>query len=189
MRRCDDVMRYMLPRRRRRASEAPALHAAAALSGLASSMETETRRTSMATRNASAQWNGTLQEGNGTMALGSGAFEGPYTYKSRFEDGPGTNPEELLGAAHAGCFSMALGLALTEAGTPAETINTQARVHLRQQEGLPTITQIDLITRGRVPGIDDAAFKEVAEQAKTGCVVSRALAGVGEVTVDAALES
>lgn len=142
----------------------------------------------MATRNASAQWNGTLQEGNGTMALGSGAYEGPYTYKSRFEDGPGTNPEELLGAAHAGCFSMALGLALTEAGTPAETINTQARVHLRQQEGLPTITQIDIVTRGQVPGIDDAAFKEAAEQAKSGCVVSRALAGVGEITLDAALE-
>jgi osmotically inducible protein OsmC len=142
----------------------------------------------MATRNATARWNGTLQEGSGTMALGSGAFEGAYTYKSRFEDGAGTNPEELIGAAHAGCFSMQLGAVLAQAGTPAESINTEARVHLRQQDGLPTITQIDLVTRGRVPGIDDATFKDAAASAKEGCLVSRALAGVGEITLDASLD-
>jgi osmotically inducible protein OsmC len=123
------------------------------------------------------------------MALGSGAFEGPYTFKSRFEDGPGTNPEELIGAAHAGCFTMALSLGLSEAGNPPDSLNTDARVHLRQQEGLPTITQIDLAVRGRVPGIDEAAFKQAAEAAKTGCVVSRALAGVPEINVEASLES
>jgi lipoyl-dependent peroxiredoxin len=143
----------------------------------------------MATRNASAQWSGDLQQGGGTMALGSGAFEGPYTFKSRFEDGPGTNPEELLGAAHAGCFTMALSLGLSEAGNPPETLSTDARVHLRQQDGLPTITQIDLAVRGRVPGIDEAAFKQAAEAAKTGCVVSRALAGVPEINLEASLES
>jgi osmotically inducible protein OsmC len=142
----------------------------------------------MATRNATAQWNGTLQEGSGRMAVGSGLFEGPYSFRTRFEEEPGTNPEELIGAAHAGCFSMALALALTEAGTPAESIETTARVHLRQHEGLPTITQIDLATRGRVPGSDAAAFQEAAEQAKQGCVVSRALAGVGQINLEATLE-
>jgi lipoyl-dependent peroxiredoxin len=141
----------------------------------------------MATRNATAQWQGTLRDGSGTMALGSGAFDGPYSYKSRFEDGTGTNPEELIGAAHAGCFSMALGSILEQAGTPAESIETQARVHLRQQDAGPTIAQIDLVTRGRVAGIDDAAFKDAAGQAKQACAVSRALAGVGEITLDAAL--
>jgi osmotically inducible protein OsmC len=143
----------------------------------------------MATRNATAQWNGTLREGNGSMALGSGAFEGPFTFKSRFEEGAGTNPEELVAAAHAGCFSMALGSILAEAGTPPDSIETSARVHLRQEGGLPTITQIDLATRGRVPGIDQAAFADAAQQAKEGCLVSRALAGVGEITLEATLES
>jgi lipoyl-dependent peroxiredoxin len=143
----------------------------------------------MATRNASAQWNGDLQSGGGTMALGSGAFEGPYSFKSRFEDGDGTNPEELIGAAHAGCFTMALSLGLSQGGNPPESLNTAAKVHLRQQDGLPTITQIDLAVRGRVPGIDEAAFKEAAEAAKSGCVVSRALAGVGEINLEATLES
>jgi lipoyl-dependent peroxiredoxin len=143
----------------------------------------------MATRNATAQWRGTLQEGGGSMALGSGAFEGPFTFKSRFEDGAGTNPEELVAAAHAGCFSMALGLVLTEAGTPPDSIETAAKVHLRQEGGLPTITQIDLATRGRVPGVDAAAFQDAAEKAKEGCVVSRALGGVGTITLEATLES
>jgi lipoyl-dependent peroxiredoxin len=143
----------------------------------------------MATRNASAQWTGDLQQGSGTMALGSGAFEGPYSFKSRFEDGSGTNPEELLGAAHAGCFTMALSLALSQSGTPPESLHTDAKVQLRQKDGLPTITQIDLAVRGRVPGIDEATFKETAQAAKDGCIVSRALAGVDEINLDATLES
>jgi lipoyl-dependent peroxiredoxin len=142
----------------------------------------------MATRNARARWNGTLQEGSGIMALGSGAFEGPFTFKSRFEDGPGTNPEELIAAAHAGCFSMAFGNILSEAGTPPESIETEARVHLRQEGGLPTITRIDLVTRGRVPGADEAGFRDAANAAKEGCPVSRALGGVGEITLEATLE-
>ena len=143
----------------------------------------------MATRNASAQWAGNLQEGSGTMSLGSGAFEGPYSFKSRFEEGAGTNPEELVGAAHAGCFTMALSLALSQDGTPPESLHTDASVHLRQVDGLPTITQIDLVTRGSVPGIDEETFKAAAAAAKEGCIVSRALAGVGEITVEASLES
>jgi osmotically inducible protein OsmC len=143
----------------------------------------------MATRNARAQWSGDLQEGGGTMALGSGAFEGPYSFKSRFEDGAGTNPEELIGAAHAGCFTMALSLGLSQGGHVPESLNTDAKVHLRQQDGLPTITQIDLAVRGRVPGMNEAEFKEAAEAAKSGCVVSRALAGVGEINLEATLES
>jgi osmotically inducible protein OsmC len=140
----------------------------------------------MATRNATAQWNGTLQEGNGTMAFGS--FTGPYTFKSRFEEGEGTNPEELIGAAEAGCFSMWLGNVLAESGSPAESIDTQARVHLRQVDGKPTIAQIELVTRGRVPGIDQARFEEAAREAKENCVISRALAGVTDITLEATLE-
>jgi lipoyl-dependent peroxiredoxin len=142
----------------------------------------------MATRNASAEWHGTLQEGDGKMALGSGAFEGPFTFRTRFEGDQGTNPEELIGAAIAGCYSMQLGAMLGEAGSPAEAISTDAKVHLRQQDGMPTITQIDLVTRGRVPGIDDAAFQETAESAKAACLIARALGAVGEITLDAKLE-
>jgi osmotically inducible protein OsmC len=142
----------------------------------------------MATRNASAQWQGTLAEGNGTMALGSGAWEGPFTYKSRFEEGEGTNPEELIGAAEAGCFTMQLSHQLSEAGHTVESMRTQARVHLRNVDGKPTIAQIELITRGRVPGLDEQTFKETAESAKAGCIISRALGAVGDITVDAALE-
>jgi osmotically inducible protein OsmC len=143
----------------------------------------------MATRNASAQWSGNLKEGEGAMALGSGTWEGPFTFKSRFEDGAGTNPEELIGAAHAGCFTMALSAALSEAGHAPESVRTEAHVHLRNVDGLPTITQVDLVTRGRVPGLDDATFQKTANVAKEQCVVSRALAGVGNVTLDAQLES
>jgi len=143
----------------------------------------------MATRNASAQWQGTLVEGDGTMALGSGAWEGPFTFKSRFEDGHGTNPEELIGAAEAGCFTMQLAHDLSEAGHSVELVQTQAKVQIRNVDGKPTITRIDLITRGRVPGLDDATFKETAEATKEACIVSRALAGVSEIAVDAALDS
>lgn len=143
----------------------------------------------MPKRTANAKWNGSITEGDGTVALGSGAFEGPYSFKSRFEEGTGTNPEELIGAAHAGCFSMALSGALTEAGTPPESIETTAEVEVRMKGADISISTIKLTTRARVPGIDDAAFQEAAKGAKEGCPVSKALAGVDEITLDATLES
>jgi lipoyl-dependent peroxiredoxin len=140
-------------------------------------------------RTATAEWKGTLKEGEGTMALGSGAFTGSYTFKSRFEDGPGTNPEELIGAAEAGCFTMQLSNMLAEAGFPVDSVNTEAKVHIRNIDGLPTIATIELTTVGRVPGVDDQKFQEIANQAKDGCIISRSLAGVGNITLDAKLES
>ena len=142
----------------------------------------------MATRNASATWKGNLTEGDGTMALGSGAWEGPFTFKSRFEEGQGTNPEELIGAALAGCFTMQVSHALAEAGHPVESVQTEASVQIRNIDGLPTISEINLVTRGRVPGVDEAGFQEAAKVAKEGCIISRSLAGVGNITVDATLE-
>jgi osmotically inducible protein OsmC len=143
----------------------------------------------MATRNASATWRGNLQEGDGSMALGSGAWEGPFTFKSRFEDGAGTNPEELIGAAEAGCFTMQLSASLAEAGHVPESVQTNTRVHIRQVDGKPTISQIDIVTRARVPGVDDETFQRIANETKDNCIISRALGGVGDMTVDAALES
>jgi lipoyl-dependent peroxiredoxin len=143
----------------------------------------------MATRNASAKWQGNLTEGDGSMALGSGAWEGPFTFKSRFEEGQGTNPEELIGAALAGCFTMQVSHQLAEAGHVPDSVETQAKVHIRNVDGNPTISQIDLVTRARVPGVDDATFQENAKSAKDGCIISRALAGVGDITLDATLES
>ena len=128
----------------------------------------------MTTRTSTAEWKGTLKEGAGTMRVGSGAYDGPYTFASRFESGPGTNPEELIGAAHAGCYSMFLSALLTKAGAPPTSIHTTAKVHLG--EG-PTIHLIELETVGVVPGIAEAAFLEQAEAAKKGCPVSKALAG------------
>jgi lipoyl-dependent peroxiredoxin len=141
----------------------------------------------MATRTASARWEGSLQEGDGTMRLGGGAYEGAYSYKSRFEEGPGTNPEELIGAAHAGCFTMALSAGVGDAGYTAESIDTEARVHLRPVDGAPTITRIELGTTARVPGIDQEEFDRIAEGAKQNCAVSRALAAV-EISLEARLE-
>ena len=143
----------------------------------------------MAVQSASAEWNGSLKEGSGKMRVASGAFEGPFTFVSRFESGPGTNPEELIGAAHAGCFSMALAAALGRAGHNPTSIKTTAKVHLGTSDAGPTITQIDLVVEGAVPGIDAAQFQEFAEGAKKGCVVSRALAGVKDVTLQATLNT
>ena len=144
----------------------------------------------MAARTANALWEGSVQEGQGRMSLGSGAFEGNYSFKSRFEEGDnGTNPEELIAAAHAGCFTMALSLVLGEGGNEPESLQTQAKVTLRNLDGVPTITKVALTTRGRVPGIDEAAFQEAATTAKESCVVSRALGAIDEITVEAALES
>ena len=143
----------------------------------------------MATRTATAKWQGTLNEGSGTLAVGSGALDSPYSFKSRFEDGPGTNPDELIGAAHAGCFTMALSGILGEAGHSPESLETDATVHLRMEDAGPTIARIDLDVHGRVPGIDEAEFEEHARSAKEGCAVSRALAGVREVNLHAQLEA
>lgn len=129
----------------------------------------------MPTRTASAVWEGSLRDGKGTMKVGSGAFDGPYTFASRFEDAKMTNPEELLGAAHAGCFSMALSLGLTKAGFAPQRINTTATVHL-DTENL-RISAIDLDTEARVPGINEEEFREQAELAKNKCIVSQALKG------------
>jgi osmotically inducible protein OsmC len=129
----------------------------------------------MAIRTGSAIWNGDLKAGKGSVKLGSGAFEGPYSFSSRFEDGAGTNPEELIGAAEAGCFSMALANNLAKAGTPAKRISTVATVKLEMVGGGPKITVIELDTEGDVPGIDNAKFQEQAEQTKKTCPVSVAL--------------
>ena len=142
----------------------------------------------MATRNGSAVWEGTVKEGKGTVKLGSGAFEGPYSFSSRFEDGKGTNPEELIGAAHAGCFSMALSGALTRAGFPPKRIETTAKVHLGLVEGGFAIGLIELETTANVPGIDEKVFQEQAEGAKKGCPVSKALAAT-EIKLNAKLVS
>ena len=143
----------------------------------------------MAIRKATAQWDGTITEGEGEVALGSGAFEGRYSFQSRFEEGTGTNPEELIGAAHAGCFSMALSGVLTEAGTPPEHIETDARVSIvKQGEGF-AINKIQLAVRGRVPGADQEAFQQAAQAAKDNCPLSKALAAVPDVSLEATLES
>ncbi|HVK02317.1 MAG TPA: OsmC family protein [Armatimonadaceae bacterium] len=137
-------------------------------------------------RTADAKWNGDLKGGSGTMRLGSGAFEGSYSFKSRMEDGTGTNPEELIGAAHAGCFSMAFAATLAGAGFQPETVATNAKVHFGPVEGGFAISKVELTTEATVPGIDAAKFAELAEQAKSGCPVSKALAGV-EITLNAKL--
>jgi osmotically inducible protein OsmC len=134
----------------------------------------------------SAEWKGALQTGTGTFTAGD-SIGGGYTFKSRFEDGPGSNPEQLIAAAHAACFSMALSAALERAGTPVESVQTDATVTLRLVDGAPTITKIALVTKGRVPGIDEATFVKEAEGAKANCPVSKALAGVPEITLEASL--
>jgi len=140
----------------------------------------------MPARTATARWEGGLQQGKGTMRLGSGAFEGPYSFASRFEDGTGTNPEELIGAAHAGCFSMALSAGLERAGYTANAIDTSARVQLERADSGFRISRIELSTTADVSGIDDAAFREQADTAKANCPVSKALAGV-DIQLDARL--
>lgn len=142
----------------------------------------------MPARVGSAVWEGTLKGGKGTMKLGSGAYEGPYSFQSRFESGAGTNPEELIGAAEAGCFSMALSSNLEKAGHPAKRITTTANVKLEMIGGGPKITSIELETEAEVPGMDEAAFQEQAEKTKMTCPVSVALAGT-EIKLSAKLRS
>ncbi len=129
----------------------------------------------MAISNASAVWKGNLVEGHGTMKLEKGAYEGPFTRASRFETGPGTNPEEMIGAAHAGCFSMFLAAVLSKSGFPPVEIRTAAKVHMGDG---PAITLIELDTEASVPGCDEKVFLEHAEKAKAGCPVSKALSAV-----------
>ena len=137
-------------------------------------------------RKADARWLGDLINGKGTVRLGTGAFEGPYSFTSRFEHGAGTTPEELLGAAHASCYSMALAHGLAQAGHPATEIATTATVSLEKTEAGFSITKIHLETRGKVPGLSAADFQKHAEDMKKGCIVSRALASV-PMTLDAQL--
>ena len=140
----------------------------------------------MPARIADAEWRGNLTDGTGRVHLGSGTFEGPYDFKSRFGDGGGTNPEELIAAAHAGCFSMALSNILASAGHTPESVRTTATVHLGKVGESFAITKIELSTEGRVPGIDAAAFQTHADTAKLNCPVSKALAAV-EITLTARL--
>ena len=140
----------------------------------------------MPTRHAEAQWEGKLQNGKGTMTLGSGAYKGAYSFASRFENGEGTNPEELIGAAHAGCFSMAFSLFLEKAGYTANHIRTHADVTLGKVGDGFKITHIALKTEADIPGIEDEEFQRQAQAAKDGCPVSQALAGT-EISIEARL--
>ena len=135
-----------------------------------------------------AEWNGDLKGGSGTFTAGDGGIAGDFSFKSRFEDGPGANPEQLIAAAHASCFSMAFSNALSEAGHVPDSVKTDAKVTLRLLDDGPSITKIELTTVGAVPGIDDAEFQEIAAAAKAGCPVSKALASVPEITLDATLQ-
>jgi osmotically inducible protein OsmC len=143
----------------------------------------------MPIRTATAQWQGTLTDGSGTIRTGKGGFVGNYSFKSRFEEGEGTNPEELIGAAHSGCFSMALSKALTDAGFPPASVETTAQVHLDKTDAGMTVTRIDLETVGTVPGIDEAQFGKLAESAKANCPISRLLSPGAEITLVARLSA
>src|SRR5438132_7095614 len=136
----------------------------------------------------SAEWRGDVPTGTGTFTAGD-TISGGYTYKSRFEDGPGSNPVQLIAAAHAACFSMALSNLLAHSGNPPDSVHTDVTVTLRPVDGVPTITKIALVTVGKVPGLEEAEFIEHAQAAKAGCPVSRALAGVPEITIEGTLTS
>ena len=141
----------------------------------------------MTTSNAVATWEGTLREGKGTFKAQSGAFSGAFSFGTRFEGKKGTNPEELIAAAHAGCFSMALSAALEKAGHPVTRIETRAAVTIETVDGAPTITRSALDVRGKVPGIDQAAFLQAAEGAKKNCPVSKALQAIAAITIEVKL--
>ena len=139
----------------------------------------------MAIRKSTATWSGTLKDGNGEMSIGAGTYKGPYTFASRFEEEEGTNPEELIGAAHAGCFSMFLSALISNNELTPDKVETSATVHL---EDGPTITKIELYCEAKVPGINEETFQELVTQAKENCPVSKALASVPEIIVTASLE-
>lgn len=142
----------------------------------------------MPTSRASAIWEGKLKDGKGSFRAGSGAFNGPYSFATRFEGKAGTNPEELIAAAHAACFSMALSAGLEKAGKPAARVETTAACTMDMVDGTPTISKMELKVRGKVPGLDQAAFQRAADEAKRSCPVSRALSGIPQITLDAKLE-
>lgn len=142
----------------------------------------------MPKRKANAEWRGNLQEGKGKLSFGNGAYEGNYSFSSRFEEGKGTNPEELIAAAHAGCYSMALSAGLAKAGYNPESVKTEAVVSLDKVDGGFSITGVHLKTEASIPGIDEDTFRQQAESAKAGCPVSRALASIS-ITLDAKLVS
>ena len=141
----------------------------------------------MPERNGSAEWRGDLKAGSGSLVVGDGVFSGAYSFASRFEEGAGTNPEELIAAAHAACFTMALANILSEAGHTPDHVSTAARVTLRNIDGAPTLARVDLETTGQVPGLDQVRFQGYADQAVKDCPVSRALAGIPEMVVSARL--
>jgi osmotically inducible protein OsmC len=141
----------------------------------------------MATRNGSAEWKGDLQNGSGELTVGNGVFEGNYSFASRFEEGEGTNPEELIAAAHAACLAMALSGILAQDGHTPDAVRTRAQVHLRNVDGAPTLAKIDIEVEGTVPGVSDEEFRAYAERAKRECPVSRALAGVPDIALQARL--
>ncbi|GAA1850562.1 OsmC family protein [Asanoa iriomotensis] len=141
----------------------------------------------MPIRTSSARWSGNLTEGSGTIRTGKGGFEGNYSFKSRFEEGEGTNPEELIAAAHAGCFSMAFSKGLADAGHTPTSVETTAKVHLDKTDAGMTVTRIDLETVGDVPGIEDGEFQKVAQGAKENCPISRLLSPGAEITLTARL--
>lgn len=142
----------------------------------------------MPTSHAAAVWEGKLKDGKGSFKAGSGAFSGPYTFATRFEGAKGTNPEELIAAAHAACLSMALSADLEKAGTPATRIETRAACTIERVEGAPRITRMELVVRAKVPGVTQAAFARAADGAKENCPVSKALKGNVTFTLDARLE-
>jgi lipoyl-dependent peroxiredoxin len=141
----------------------------------------------MPKRKANARWEGSLQEGSGTMRMASGAYEGPYSFQSRFQEGDGTNPEELIAAAHAGCFSMALSGELGRAGHEVESVETEATVHIDKVDDGFAIKRIELRSRVSAPGLDDSDFQQAAQAAKEGCPVSQALSAVETIELDAQL--
>ncbi|HET6481457.1 MAG TPA: OsmC family protein [Actinoplanes sp.] len=141
----------------------------------------------MPIRTASARWQGNLTEGSGTIKTGKGGFQGNYSFKSRFEEGEGTNPEELIAAAHSGCFSMAFSKALADAGFTPTSVETVAKVHLDKTDAGMSVTRIDLETEGDVPGIDESTFQKIAEDAKANCPISRLLSPGAEITLSAKL--
>src|ERR1051325_5530787 len=136
---------------------------------------------------AEARWEGNLTEGSGTIKTGKGGLSGNYSFKSRFEEGEGTNPEELIGAAHAGCFSMAFSKALSDAGFTPTSVETVAKVHLDKTDAGFSVTRIDLETQGDVPGVDDGTFQKIAEDAKVNCPISRLLSPGAETVLTALL--
>jgi osmotically inducible protein OsmC len=141
----------------------------------------------MTARNGSAEWHGNVQDGAGTVTVGNGVFQGAYSYGSRFGEEEGTNPEQLIAAAHAACFTMALSNTLSAAGHPPQSLRTNARVQLRNIDGAPTLARIDLDVDGQVANVDQQQFQAYADEAKRVCPVSRALAGIPEIALTAKL--